>query len=267
MPDYFNHWNLWRFAGPPHQEQKLEPTEYKRFLKRGGLLVRNTYDFDCQEETGFWNLIKDQFEGLEELSSNTRNRVLKSQENLDFRLIDFSLVESEGYPILKATFDDYATTDRPMNRKIFNDYLQHCKSKDYDYWGIFDKKNDQFIGFCANHVWNEAAEYGTIGILPEYKHNGTFPYYGLFYTMNKYYLQEKGFRYITDGTRSITEHSNIQDFLIEKFNFRKSYCRLVIYYRLWLKLAVKMLYPFRKSLSLPRVKAILNMEAMQRGEK
>ena len=229
--------------------------------------MRNTYNFDNQEKTSFWNLIKDHFGGLDELSSNTRSRVRKSLENLDFKLIEPSLIISSGYPILKATFEDYTTTDRSMNRKVFDEYFRHCQNNNYDYWGIFNKKDGFFIGFCANHIWDDAAEYGIIGIEPYYKHNGTFPYYGLFYSMNQYYLQKKGLRYVTDGTRSITEHSNIQPFLEEKFHFRKSYCQLAVHYQWWMKIAVKLLYPFRKIIPLPRIKAILNMEAMQRGEK
>lgn len=266
MQDFYLYRQAWRFDGAPHEEQKLQKEEWKTLLKQGGLMVRNTYDFDCQEETCFWNLIKDRFGGLEELSSNTRSRVKKALEHLDFRLIDFSLIQTSGYPILKNTFDDYSTVDRPMNPQVFEDYLRHCQCKDYEYWGVFDRDTNAFIGFCANRLWKDAVEYGVIGIQPQYKHNGTFPYYGLFYSMNRFYLQEKGFRYITDGSRSITEHSNIQKFLIEKFLFRKSYCQLALYYRWWMKIAVKMLYPFRKIITLPRIRAILNMEAMQRGE-
>lgn len=267
MQDFYLYRQAWRFDGAPHEEPKLQEQEWKALLKQGGLMVRNTYNFDCQEETCFWNLIKDQFGGQEELSSNTKNRVNKALDRFDFRLIDISLIQDSGYPILKATFDDYVTVDRPMNPQVFEDYLRHCQSKDYEYWGVFDRSTNGFIGFCANRLWKEAAEYGIIGIQPEYKHNGTFPYYGLFYRMNQYYLQEKSFRYVTDGSRSITEHSNIQDFLVEKFKFRKSYCNIAIRYCKWMKIAVKILYPFRKIITLPRVKAILNMEAMQRGEK
>ena len=267
MQDFYLYRQAWRFDGAPHEEPKLQEQEWKALLKQGGLMVRNTYNFDCQEETCFWNLIKDQFGGLEELSSNTKNRVNKALERFDFRLIDISLIQDSGYPILKATFDDYVTVDRPMNPQVFEDYLRHCQSKDYEYWGVFDRSTNGFIGFCANRLWKEAAEYGIIGIQPEYKHNGTFPYYGLFYRMNQYYLQEKSFRYVTDGSRSITEHSNIQPFLEDKFHFRKAYCHLAIYYKWWMKIAVNLLYPFRKIITLPRVKAILNMEAMQRGEK
>lgn len=263
MQNFYLYRHAWRFDGAPHEEPELNKEEWRALLKQGGLLVRNTYSFDCHKETRFWNLIKDHFND-QELSGNTRNRVMKSLESLDFLLIDFSQVKDFGYPILKATFDDYATVDRPMNQEVFDEYLNHCQSKDYEYWGIFDKTDHSFIGFCANRLWDEAAEYGVIGILPEYKRNQTFPYYGLFHSMNQYYLQEKGFRYVTDGSRSITDHSNIQPFLEEKFNFRKSYCELKVYYKWWMRAAVNILYPFRKIITIPQVKALLNMESMTR---
>ena len=263
MENFYLYRKAWRFDGAPHEEPKLGKEECKALLKQGGLMVRNTYCFDCPNETQFWNLIKDHFGGLEELSGNTRNRVRKSLEVFDFQRVEFDLIKESGYPILKATFDDYAVVDRPMNQQVFQEYLRHCQSKDYEYWGVFDRNTRQFIGFCANRLWPEAAEYGVIGLLPEYKHNKTFPYYGLFYSMNQYYLQEKGLRYVTDGSRSITNHSNIQPFLEEKFNFRKSYCKLKVYYKWWMRAAVKMLYPFRNLITMPKIKAILNMEAMQ----
>ena len=53
---------------------------------------------------------------------------------------------------------------------------------------------------------------------PAYLRNSTYPYYGLIYEMNRYYLQELCLKYVSDGARSITEHSGIQPFLIEKFH-------------------------------------------------
>lgn len=265
MSTFYLYRKAWRFDGAPHQEPKLTKEEGKKLLKQGGLLVRNTYDFDCPEETRFWNLIKDHFGGMEELSGNTRKKVRRSLEKLDFKHIDIDLIEQEGFPILKATYKDYAVIDRVMDKTTFEEYLKLCKEKEYDYWGIFNKENDRFIGFCANWIWSDAVEYGLVGVLPEYKRECTaYPYYGLFYSMNQYYLHEKDFRYVTDGSRSITEHSNIQPFLEEKFHFRKSYCHLAIHYKWWVKLAVKILYPFRKLITIPSVKAILNMESMTR---
>ena len=263
---YYLYRNAWRFAGPPHEEQKLNKEVYNNLLNMGGLLVRNTYGFDCQEKTYFWYVIQDCFNGLEGFSSNERNKIRRSDKTLAFKRIGIDLLKSKGWEILKATYEDYAVSDRDMDENVFLNYLSECEKQDFDYWGIFDQ--DQLIGFCAVWIWlPDSCEYGLIGIRPEYKHNNTYPYYGLFYNMNAYYLGEKGFRYVADGARSITEHSHIQDFLIQNFNFRKAYCQLAIHYQWWMKIAVNLLYPFRKIISLPRIKAILNMEAMQRGEK
>ena len=63
--------------------------------------------------------------------------------------------------------------------------------------------------------------------------------------MNKYYLKEKGLAYVNEGTRSILHETNVQSFLIEKFKFRKAYCRLHIQYHPLVSLIVFLLYPFR----------------------
>lgn len=263
---YYIYRNAWRFSGPPHEEQKLSKEACNNLLSMGGLLVRNTYDFDCQEETSFWYIIKDSFGGLDEFSSNERNKIRRSEKVLTFKKVSLDLLKSEGWNILKATYEDYAVSDRQMDENVFSEYLSSCEEQSFDYWGVFDQ--ERLIGFCTVWLWlPDSCEYGLIGILPEYKRNNTYPYYGLFHSMNAYYLGEKGFRYVADGARSITEHSHIQDFLIQNFNFRKAYCQLEIHYCWWMKIAVKLLYPFRKILSLPRIKAILNMEAMRRGEK
>lgn len=268
MTSYFKYHKAWRFDGAPHEETLLKKKEWKSFLKQGGVLVRNTYDFDCQNNTCFWNLIKDSFGGLEELSSNTRKKVRRSLEHFEFKLVDAQLIKDHGYPILKATYDDYAVVDYAMNPSVFHEMMELFESSPYEYWGAFDRDTGDLVGFCVNRIWKEACGYETIAFLPKYKRKSTsYPYYGFYYSINRYYLQEKGLRYVTSGTRSITEHSNIQPFLEEKFHFRKSYCKLAIYYKWWMKMAVNVLYPFRKIITLPRIKAILNMEAMQRGEK
>lgn len=266
MHRFYLYRQAWRFEGAPHEEPKLQESEWKALLKKGGLLVRNTYDFDQEKESCFWYVIKDKFQGLEDFSSNERNKIRRSCKVLAFKKIGLDLLKTEGWKILKATYEDYAVSDRPMNEVLFLDYLASCEKQDFDYWGVFDQ--DRLVGFCTVWLWlPDSCEYGLIGIMPEYKHNNSYPYYGLFYHLNTYYLGEQGVRYVVDGARSISEHSQIQDFLIQNFNFRKAYCQLEVHYCWWMKIAVNMLYPFRKIIPLQRVKAILNMEAMQRGEK
>lgn len=96
--------------------------------------------------------------------------------------------------------------------------------------------------------------------------NKHYPYFGLLYEMNKYYLGEKGYLYVSDGWRSITEHSGIQPFLEKNFLFRKAFCKLRVYYTLWFGIAVKLLYPFRHLKYLPLlVRNVLRFEEINRG--
>ena len=266
MSGFYLYRKAWRFDGAPHEEPLLLENDWKALLKKGGLLVRNTYNFDQEKESHFWYVIKDTFQGLDDFSSNERNKIRRAVKTLTFKKVSINLLKSEGWNILQATYEDYAVSDRTMDETVFLDYLSACEKQDFDYWGIFDQ--EKLIGFCTVWIWlPDSCEYGLIGILPEYKHNNTYPYYGLFYKMNEYYLGEKKYRYVTDGARSITEHSHIQDFLIQNFGFRKAYCQLAVHYQWWMKIVVNLLYPFRKIITLPRIKEILNLEAMQRGEK
>ena len=43
------------------KENLLSEKESKDLLRNGGLMIRNTYDFDTKEETSFWFIIKDKF--------------------------------------------------------------------------------------------------------------------------------------------------------------------------------------------------------------
>ena len=273
MKNEWNNWkyslyrNAWRFIGPPHEEQKLDKEAYDNLLRMGGFLVRNTYAFDCREETCFWYVIKDRFGGLEELPSRVRNKIRHAFDSFEYRPIPFDTLKENGYQIIQETYADYAVHDREMNQKVFMEYLDQCQEQHFDYWGIFDKETQQMVGFCTVTIWDRCCEYGVTGILSKYKKGSYYPYYGLYHCLNQHYLEQLQFKYVSDSARTITEHSQIQDFLIQNFNFRKAYCQLEVHYKGWMRLAVKMLYPFRKIITLPRVKAILNMEAMQRGEK
>ena len=267
MPDYFKYRNAWRFSGAPHLETQLEASQRKLLFRQGGLLVRNTFGFDQEKESSFWYVIKDSFGNLDELRPRVRNKIRHALGAYDYRLVNVALLQEQGFAIVEETFADYAITDRKTNKNIFLQYLRECERQNYEYWGVFEKETSALVGFCCVRPWDNCCEYDQSGMKTRCKHNATYPYYGLFHSMNCYYLHEKGFKYVSDGSRSITEHSQIHDFLIQNFNFRKAYCQLAVHYRWWMNIAVKLLYPFRNVISLPRVKAILNMEAMQRGEK
>jgi hypothetical protein len=80
--------------------------------------------------------------------------------------------------------------------------------------------------------------------------------------MNNYYLAEHKVRYVTDGTKSISHQTNVQEFLINKFKFRKAYCYLHIKYQPLFGLIVSCLFPFRKLLSIIDILLLRNVNSI-----
>ena len=186
----------------------------------------NTFDFDTDEELPYYYVIKDSFGGIEELSTKMRNQVRKSFKTYDIRRISSDEMLRVGY-------------------------------------AVYDKKTGKVVAVAINTLHEDCCEYSTMKADPQYL-NSTYPYYGLIFEMNRYYLDELKLVYVNDGVKSITGHSNIQTFLIDKFNFRKAYCRVQIVYQWWFKLIVVLLYPFRSLIPVLKVRAILNMEEVRR---
>lgn len=116
-----------------------------------------------------------------------------------------------------------------------------------------------------NSVNGQGVGYNTLKAIPEYM-NKHYPYFGLLFEMNRHYLMANGYKYVSDGFRSISEHSNIQPFLEKNFLFRKAYCRMKLYYKPWLRIAVNFSYPLRKIIPVKQIQHIIRFEALNRGE-
>lgn len=253
----------WIFREDPHREQKLSKSEIASLLANGGVMVRNTYDFDCKEDTDFYFVIKDNFGGFGELSSKMRNQIRRCFKTMSVRRISADFLLEEGYEVYKAAAENYSVKSIPPTIQEFKDRLN--SGEENDYWGCFDLNTGSLVAFSMNAVTEESCEYRTLKAIPEFQRK--YAYYGLIYTMNQYYLEHVGLQYVNDGARSITQHSNIQLFLIEKFNFRKAYCHLEITYKRWFGIIVKVLYPFRKYIPMRSVQAILRQEEYNRKNK
>lgn len=263
MTNYKLYKGAWRYEKEPHNEQKLEISECKALLSRGGLMIRNVYDFDYKEKTSFWYVIKDSFGGIDELPTKVRNQVRKSLKTFDIKIISPEYLAENGYEIYVKAAERYKVKFETPSIELFKNRILSGDSS-YDYWGCIDKETGHLAAFSINHIIGDFCDYQTMKANSDFLKN--YPFYGLLFQMNQYYLQELRLRYVSDGTRSITNHSNIQPFLIEKFKFRNAYCHLQIVYKWWIRIAVNILYPFRNLIPIHSIRSILNMEAMNRGK-
>ena len=258
-PKYQIYKHAWVYKYAPHTEEALTPSDAQELLRKGGWLVRNTYGFDCAEQTPFWYVIKDTFGDLKELSTNTRNQVRHGLKNYTIRRISAEELLAQGYVVYCAAANAYKIPTQTPTKEEFENRIRHAGT-DTEYWGAFNPDNE-LAAFAINETGEDYCSYQTLKANPADLKK--YVYYALIYEMNRYYLQERRLKYVLDGARSITEHSNIQPFLENKFHFRKAYCHLQIHYTWWLKWIITCLYPWRKFIPNHQIQSLLAMHGMQ----
>lgn len=251
-----------------NKEKLLTKKESIDLLKKGGLFVRNIYDFDVKEETSFWFVIKDKLEDISNLPFSARRNIRRALQFYNIRKVSLKEFSEIGFPIITSAQQSYKVRCHIIDKKEFYDMIEkYEQDNDKEFWVVEKKEDKKAVAIAINRIKEDSCEYDDMKCMPEALKDRTYPYYGLIYTMNQYYLGERKFKYVSDGSRTVTEHSSIQEFLMHNFGFRKAYCKVKIFYKWWLDVVVKLLFPFRNIIPFRNVKAILRMEEYSRSFK
>ena len=246
---------------PPHVEVEMTGI-MKNIHSEEAYFARWTTDFDCKKETEFWYVICDETLEIEDYSKNTRSKIRRGLKNCEVKLINKEIVLKEGFESYNAAFLRYNTYLSAKSEKDFHQEI-NVLGLDWEFWGIYN--NGNMIGYCQNKISDSTCDYSTIKFHPDYLN--LYPSYGLFYSMNYYYLNKKGIKYVNDGARSISHETNIQSFLIQKFKFRKAYCKLTIIYSPKIKFALTIIYPFKSLICLLKFGPFIKINILINQEK
>ena len=258
---FFLYKGIWIDKCNISHSNRLSKKECRLILNGGGKIVRNIYNWDKKEITKFWYVIKDDFGGIDELPTKVRNQVRKSLKTYDFKIVSCSEMLNVGCELFNKSRERF-TNIPPITQEQWKKRIK--MDKDSDFWIGYDRESGKPASFAINTIFEDYVDYSTMGISPDFPNN-TYPMYGLIFEMNRYYLEEKKVSFVCDGARSITEHSNIQTVLEEKFKFRKAYCDIQVFYKWWMGIAVSLLFPFRRFIGHSQVSATLRQEAWARG--
>ena len=249
---------------PPHCSVKESVNSIKKKVhKTNTYFARWTSDFDCDNETEFWYIIKDSFNGIDEYSSNTRKSIRKGLKNIDVRIISKEHLISEGYEVYRQAFNRYNTH---IVMKSENEFINEIEEllDTWDYWGAFTT-NGIMIAFSMNQVVDGSCNFSATKFHPSFLKLRTSDV--LFFKMTEYYLNNLGLKYITGGTRSMSHDTNIQTEYIRKFKFRKAYCRLNVVYSFWIGILIKIIYPFKNIFYLFNNRFITKIQTLIEHEK
>lgn len=183
----------WIFSKEPHLEKELEQEAVSKLLKSGGVILRNTYGFDCPDETSFWFVIKDSFGGMEELSTKMRNQVKKCFKTMRVEQISSEFLLKNGYEVYVSAAENYTVKCVAPSREEFEARIRNAGENHY--WGAIDMETERLVAFSLNYVSDECCEYRTMKAIPEFQKK--YAYYGLIYEMNRYYLEELKLKYVS----------------------------------------------------------------------
>lgn len=212
-------------AGPATDVWPEEREARRMMRRRGALMMRCTASLDrCTPGEG-WFIVKERFGGLEELSASTRSKVRRALRRCSYRRF----------------------TDR------LDPQTEH--------WEIYSREEGRRIGFALVRVYGREVFYDRFRADARYL-RGYYPLYGLLYEMNRHYLAERKLERVSDGFRTMRERSGVQLFLVEKFRFRRAYCRTALYYRPWFGSVVRTLYPFRDWLPGEGIRALMRQHGL-----
>ena len=241
----------------PHINKFSDSNVFKRKLieERRFFFRWDTFINDCNKKDFWYHVIKDSPEDWFDYSSKMRNQIKKGLKLFYTKIISKEYIIKNGYSCYLESLERYKTKPE---KKCFFDQSVKSSPNDTEFYGLFDNDNKELVGFSENIIQNKGCFYSSFWLENNALNNyGT---YVLVHEMNKYYLNEKKFNFVSDGSRSILHPTKIQYLLINKFKFRKAPVKLNIVYFPGIKIFLNLLtnlYPLLKFLWIQKLNAAI----------
>lgn len=256
-------------VGPASGDFSQSSTEYQEELLRlfkDCLLLRSGSGFVSATDT-WYSVICDRFIDLDELSLKSRAQVRRGLRNCTVRRIDARFLADHGWPVVTAAYKRYkdrlTENENQFRRKIL---LTEGFEDIVHYWGAFEKNSERLIAYSQNYLYDKVeVNYWIIHFHPEFLRLNTS--HALLYEMNRFYLGEEKFNYANNGFRCLLHQTGIQEYLINKFIYKKQAVGLKIYYRPIVSKGVALTYPCRNLIGMvyPPLGALYKLEEIRRS--
>ena len=150
------------------KEKLLTKKESGDLLKKGGLFVRNIYEFDCKEKTSFWFIIKDEIEDISELPFSARRNIRRALKFYNIRKINLKEFSEIGFPIITSAQKSYKIKCHVINKNEFDEIIKKYENEnDKEFWIVEKKENKEAVAIAINRIKENSCEYDDMKCKPE----------------------------------------------------------------------------------------------------
>lgn len=274
-------WNYYKHAMvsacPPHEKTDTTAIENGRIWKSAGspLFARWVSDFDCNEQTNWWYVIKDDEYDIQSLKAKRRYEITKARKNFKVEIIRPDEYCEEMFEVQTAAYSAYPEKYRPTtNYDAFKKDMEKWDGIIFAAFSTISESDEKRLMCGYAYVRPEERRLNFIfqQTRPDYEKYGVNA--ALVDAILLYFNDEikDGKKYISDGQRSVNHETAFQDYLEKYFGFRKAYCRLNIVYRPSIKWLIPILFSTRKLLKrfdgigvVHMINGVMKMEEIRRG--
>jgi len=271
--DWYDYNGFMMPAYLPHCCPKISRQSARGVMRISGRpFVRWDSQFGQVKDSQWWYVIRKGPWSLEQCSGSTRSKIRRGHKRLSARVITLEEVMKSGYDVCRRAATRYEKPGFVLPREVYERKVQAAArvSDVIEFFGIFS--NDKLVGYSENYIQDNAAFWETIWYDPEFL--GRYSSYVLIDEMLNYYLNDRGFTYVSDGCKSIYHRTGVQDYLMKVFGFNKEYAVLNIVYSIKFAMALKAAYPFRSIIqnlskkwtnnTLDKIDAVLRQEYIRK---
>lgn len=255
---------------PFYQDITLSEIDARELIRISAApMLRWTSHFDSTSNREFYYVVCEEFKPIDSYDRKKRNLLRNAGKRCRVIPDSKALVATKGFEVYRKAYHSYVSYFSPLSETDFTRLIMNSKN---EVWAVISQETDQMIAYAEVGQHGDYVEYSMVKFHPDFLrwHN---PSEALFYSMNYHYLVERKFRWILDGARALSHSTNVQEYLIDRFNFTKKFCDLHVVYRRDIELFVRLFYPFRKIFdrhkSIPifqRILALLRHEEIVRKQ-
>lgn len=206
---------------PPRNYFNFNPKNISKDILKNIYLIRWDTKASNKEEN-WWHVVKNNIFELNDYSKNTRskiNRGIKKGITCEIEAINVN----EMFDIYNEVSSNSIAYEKRMTKEEFT---INCNKKPEGLvlWSI--RREKKLIGYCECLEKNDYCQ--IFSIFVKKNENRNYASYVLFHKLNTHYFNE-GFTSISDGSKNIGHPTNVHEFLISKFGFKKVMYRSNLY--------------------------------------